>query len=249
MSKTAMIHVTNIFKDRSLKIIIFTFLLVLLPAVPPALAGNRVAAWGAGIITNTADGNDYGQSVIPVTLTNAVLMAGGWRHSLALKADGTLRSWGDNSLGQTAFPTGSNYVSIACGYLHSLALQSNGSVVAWGFDAYGQTDVPSNLSNVVAIASGFYHSLALKADGTVVTWGPSTNIASIGIDPDYGQTLIPSGLSNVVAIAGGGWHSLALKSDGMVTGWGRTDYGQAYIPPGLSNVVVTGFTFLVQSMS
>lgn len=205
--------------------------------VPQAGAGDRVVAWGAGTIIKTSDNNDFGQSIVPGTLTNATLVAGGWRHSLALTADGTLKGWGDNTLGQTAFSSRTNNVAIACGYLFSLALLANNTVVAAGDNAFGQTTIPGNLTNVVAIACGFYHSLALKADGRVVAWGPRTNAASIGIDPNYGQTLVPAGLSNVVAIAAGGWHNLALKADGTLAGWGRNDYAQGSIPPGVSNVM------------
>jgi hypothetical protein len=205
--------------------------LMLFGFTPNVRAGNHVTAWGAGLIINPADNNDFGQSIVPASLTDAVYVAGGWRHSLALKTDGTLQGWGDDSLGQIDFPPGNNYVTIACGKLHSLALKSDGSVVAnAGFDLNGQTDVPANLSNVVAIACGFFHSLVLKADGTLVAWGGQGS-------GDYGQGVVPSGLSNVVAIAGGGWHNLVLKSDGTLFAWGRNDSGQTNIPVGLSNVV------------
>lgn len=244
------IKMLPLFQHRpSLRFSIFVlsgFLLVL-SAVTPAKAGNRVVAWGAGTNTDTL-GNNYGQSVVPATLTNAVLVSGGRWHSLALNTNGTLTGWGNNTNNQFSFPSGSNYnyVSIACGYLHSLALQTNGTVVAVGDDGHGQTDVPANLSNVVAVACGWYHCLALKSDGTVVSWGTDTNPADFGIDDvSYGQSLVPAGLSNVVAVAGGGWHSLALKSDGTVVAWGATDptvvnsvdEGQSLVPPGLSNVV------------
>jgi len=219
----------------------------LLLLVSSASAGNQVVAWGEGKTSNPADNYNYGQAMVPSTLTNAVLVGGGWLHSLALKADGTLQGWGNDSLGQWDFPAGTNSVSIACGYLFSLALQSNGQVLAEGdaFDGYATpTLVPNNLSNVVAIAGGYYHSLALKSDGTVAAWGTSTNPADFGMNFNYGQSLVPAGLSNVVAIAAGGFHSLALKSDGTVTAWGagsgshtNVDFRQNIVPTGLSNVV------------
>ena len=203
-----------------------------------ASGGTGVRAWGAGTFISTpADYYNWGQSIVPAGLTNAALIAGGWRHSLALNADGTLTAWGDDSIGQTDFFPSDDYMSISCGWQHSLALETDGIVVAAGDDSYGQIEVPASLSNVVAVACGFYHSLALKSDGMVVAWGPSTNPGSIGTDPDYGQTVVPPGLSNVVAIAGGGWHSLALKSDGTVVAWGRADSGQIFVPSGLSNVI------------
>ena len=199
-------------------------------------AGTTVQAWGGGTFVDTSSYYNWGQSIVPAGLTNAAMVAGGWRHSLALDGDGTLTPWGSDASGQTDFDPGSDYIAISCGWQHSLALQSDGSVAAAGDDTYHQTEVPSDLSNVVAVACGFYHSLALKTDGTVVAWGPTTNNSIIGTN-DYGQILVPTNLSNVVAIAGGGWHSLALLSDGTVRGWGRDDSGQADIPPGLSNVV------------
>jgi len=223
--------------------IVFAFLL---SALPTHAATPRVVAWGAGVfVSHPPDYNNYGQSIVPNSptnaLTNATHVAGGWRHSLGIKADGTLQAWGDDTIGQTDFwyePT--NCVSIACGRLHSLALQQNGFVIPAGDDTFGQVEIPDNLSNVVAISAGFYHSVALRSDGTVVAWGTSTNIQNIGTDPNYGQPVVPSGLSNVVAVAAGGWHTLALKSDGTLRAWGRNDSGQSSIPSGLSNVVAIG---------
>ncbi len=157
-----------------------------------------------------------------------VAIAAGYSFSLALKADGTVVGWGDNSSGQTNIPAGlNNVVAIAAGILHSLALKPDGTVVGWGDNSFGQTNIPGGLNNVVAIAAGFYHSLALKADGTVVGWGNNY----------YGQINMPAGLSNVVAIAGAGYNSMALKADGTVIGWGYNQYGQTNIPAGLSNVL------------
>ncbi len=190
-----------------------------------------VVAWGAGAILFTNNNNDFGQCIVPAGLTNGAQVAGGWRHSLALKTDGTLEGWGDDSLGQVDFPATNNYLAIACGDLFSMALSTNGTVMAIGDNSfYGESDVPTNLTGVVAIACGFYHGLALEADGTVIAWGGTGSYS-------YGQGTIPFGLSNIVAIAGGGWHSLALKSDGTIKAWGRDDYGQGAVPAGISNVV------------
>src|SRR5437660_7643814 len=175
---------------------LFWTLFIYLFCANPVLAATRVVAWGAGtFVSHPPDRNNYGQSIVPAALTNAIYVAGGWRHSLAIKADGTLKAWGDDMVFQTDFwyePT--NCVSIACGRLHSLALQQNGFVIPAGDDTFGQVELPDNLSNVVAISAGFYHSVALRADGTVAAWGTSTNI---GTDPNYGQSIVPPGLSNV----------------------------------------------------
>ena len=89
------------------------------------------------------------------------LQAGSY-HSLALKYDGTVVAWGDDSAGQTNVPAGlSNVVAIAAGGFHSLALKTDGSVVAWGDDSASSPSCRSGLSNVVAIAAGYLHSMAL----------------------------------------------------------------------------------------
>ena len=181
--------------------------------------GKRVVAWGD---------NRYGQTNMPVGLSNVVAVAGGWYHSLALKSDGTVAGWGYNGNGQTNVPVGlSNVVAVAAGGNHSLALKSDGTVNSWGYNNYGQTSVPVDLTNAVAVAGGENHSLALMSDGTVAAWG----------DISSGQTIVPVGLSNVVAVAAGGSHSLALKSDGTVVAWGATNNGQTKVPVGLRNVV------------
>jgi Regulator of chromosome condensation (RCC1) repeat len=195
-----------------------------------ACAGNHVVAWGAGMTFNPSDNIDFGQSIVPTDLTNPVQVAGGWLHSLALKADGTLEGWGTNISGDIDFPDTSNYIAIACGYVHSAALRADGTVAVAGDFYFGQLDEPADLSNVVAISCGFFHTLALKADGTVAAWGGEGAV-------DYGQGTVPSGVSNVVEIAAGGYHNLVLKSDGSLFAWGDDEYGEAEIPSGLSNVV------------
>jgi alpha-tubulin suppressor-like RCC1 family protein len=43
---------------------------------------------------------------MPANLADVALVAAGGRHSLALRRDGTIALWGDNSLGQTNQPSG-----------------------------------------------------------------------------------------------------------------------------------------------
>lgn len=177
---------------------------------------------------------------MPADLTNAVAVASGAYHNLALKTDGTVVAWGNSTFGQTNLPPGlSNVVAVACGDYHSMALTSGGNVVVWGAtnvthegggggsNSFGISIVPAGLSNVVAIAGGAFHCLALKSDGTMIGWGRNNG----------GQTNVPAGLTNVVAIAAGSYHNLALRDDGTVAAWGTNSLGQTNVPGGLSNVV------------
>jgi len=150
---------------------------------------------------------------------------------VALKNDGSVVAWGNNSHGQATVPAAalSGVIAIAANDLHALALKSDGSVVAWGNPANGRTTVPAAaLSGVIAIAAGGNHSVALKSDGTVVAWGQSSE----------GQTTVPAGLSGVVAIAAGDFNTEAIKSDGSVVVWGYPDFGVNTVPvAALSNAL------------
>ncbi len=153
-----------------------------------------------------------------------VAVAAGGGHSLALRNDGSVIAWGDNSDGQTNVPAAAtNVVSIAAGETHSLALRADGTVVAWGNNEFGQTNVPPQAKELIAIAAGYNHNLALRSDHTVVAWGL--------------ENTVPASATNVVAIAGGWWHSLALRADGTVVAWGDNSYGQCVVPASATNVV------------
>ena len=90
------------------------------------------------LILQTNDSIIQGNGTLPPAgLTNAVEIALGVSSALALKSDGTVAAWGDNSHGQTNVPSGlTNIVAIAAGDYHDLALKNNGTVVAWGDTNY-----------------------------------------------------------------------------------------------------------------
>src|SRR5258706_3249910 len=68
------------------------------------LRGSGVRTDG-GIVIASGD-NDSGQTNVPPELTNVVAVVGGLRHNLALRADGTVATWGANDLGQKKVPIG-----------------------------------------------------------------------------------------------------------------------------------------------
>jgi RHS repeat-associated protein len=201
---------------------------------------------------------DQAGRLIQATATGSNLgspMGGGVAHSIAVRGDGTVWAWGNNSYGQlgtgnttsSTTPIQVNGLSgasgVAAGDYHSLSLKGDGTVWAWGYNAYGQlgngttsnSTKPvqvSGLSGATGIAAGNYHSLVLKADGTVWDWGLN-NAGQLGNGTATGSTkpVQVSNLSGVVAVAAGGMpgyagHSLALKGDGTVWAWGYNKHGQ-----------------------
>ncbi|MDB4694355.1 hypothetical protein OAF30_02895 [Flavobacteriales bacterium] len=158
----------------------------------------------------------------------AQTIAAGLMHSLALKEDGTVVAWGNDSWSPCEVPSGlKNVTAIKAVAQHFLALKQDGTVVSWGDNSRNQCNIPSGLKDVVAVGTGDWHSLALKEDGTVVAWG--SNVSK--------QCNVPSGLKDVVAVDAGNGYSLALKEDGTVIAWGSNVSKQCNVPSGLKDVV------------
>jgi hypothetical protein len=84
-------------------------------------------------------------------------------HGLALRRDGSLAAWGNNSYGQTNCPAGTNYSAITAGDFHSVAIRDDGTLVAWGWNQYSQTNCPKG-HTYTALAAGYGHSLAILLD-------------------------------------------------------------------------------------
>lgn len=177
---------------------------------------------------------------------HAQTLAGGEAHSVVLKPDGTVWTFGSNTCGQlgdgTTTPqktpvqvTGlSDVVTIASGFNHSMAITSTGELYLWGLNANGQigdgsttdrtTPVQSSLTNVVAIAAGHSHSLALRSNGDIYSWGRN-DFGQLGTGNTTQQTA-PTLVGTGVAIAAGGYHSIFVQFNGTVYTTGRNNYGQ-----------------------
>jgi alpha-tubulin suppressor-like RCC1 family protein len=183
---------------------------------------GTVWAWGSGWAGQLGDGNFYTTGnrgvATPVQvsgLTSVTAIAGGGHHSMALKSDGTVWTWGWGYAGQ-----------LGDGHFHT----NSPFGVATPIQVVG-------LSGVVAIAGGLGHCLALKSDGTVRAWGHGL-YGQLGDGNFYGDFYTDEiqsvatpvqviGLSGIVAIASGpSDHNLAIKSDGTLWAWGAGGDGQ-----------------------
>ncbi len=170
---------------------------------------------------------------------------GGGGHTLVVKSDGTVWSWGNNSFGQLGDGTlvnraapvqvkGLSDVSaIAAGYCYSLALKRDGTVWTWGWNGAGPNlgKVPiqvAGLHGIVAIASGVAHNLALTRDGALFAWG--TNWSGELGNGTHEDRLTPVRLlssMNVAAMGAGAGTSAAVLVDGTVMSWGGGYSGQS----------------------
>jgi alpha-tubulin suppressor-like RCC1 family protein len=231
---------------------------------------TTLTAWGSNYFGQLGDGTYGNRRTTPVEVRNLdgaelKTIAAGGSHNLALKDDGTVLVWSDNSSGQLGDGSNNNrpwpaqaedandpsgYLNgvnaIAAGADHSLALKDDGTVWAWGNNTSGQglrisgqlgtDEIPSSNTpvevgdlpgGVEAIAAGSAHGLALKDDGIVWAWG-NNNSGQLGDGTNATSTrpVQVSNLDGVKAIDGGGGYSLALKNDGTVWAWGGNFFGQ-----------------------
>lgn len=177
-------------------------------------------------------------------------VAAGYEHSMVVKGDGSVWTWGSNERGQLGTVTTdlamtprqveniADAVAVAAGKYHSAALLADGTVLTWGRNINGQlgngteedSAVPvqvADLTDVIAIAAGDFHTMALTANGAVWSWGKN-NYGQLG-NADTMSSSVPvraHGLTDVVALAAGSEHSMAATSDGTALVWGRNTSGQ-----------------------
>lgn len=123
----------------------------------------------------------------------------GYGHSAAIKADGTLWTWGRNSYGQLGDDTnthksspvqtitlGTNWSKIACKGLFTGAIKTDGTLWVWGMGFYGQlgdntsgwprfvsspVQTVAGGTNWTQISCGYGHVLATKSDNSLWSWG------------------------------------------------------------------------------
>jgi hypothetical protein len=111
---------------------------------------------GVVAISTSATGSLY--------FSSTGILGGDYSHSLALKSDGSIVAWGDNTHGQTTLPIGlSGVVAIATGNRYSLALKSDGTVAPWGSPGFSQIADLLGVGNVAAIAAAYSSCLVVRS--------------------------------------------------------------------------------------
>jgi alpha-tubulin suppressor-like RCC1 family protein len=178
-------------------------------------------------------------------LTTWSQVSAGGGHSLAIKTDGTMWSWGrglngrlglDDTINKSS-PTQigalTTWSQIAAGSTgHSLAVKTDGTLWSWGEGGGGPLGLNDQvyhsspvqvgaLTTWSQIAAGNTNSLAIKTDGTMWSWGVNTYGRLGHNDVIARSSPVQIGaLTTWSQIAAGNAHSLAIKTDGTLWSWG-----------------------------
>ena len=201
-------------------------------------------------VSDTVGTIDIKVSIVSLFWKN---ISSGYSHTVAIKSDGTLWSWGsnfrrqlgDNNYNNSAIPIqeytkATDWREVSAGDSHTIALKNDGTLWGWGSNYYGQigdgtkqqkgipTQESTQADNWIGVSAGYYHTVALKSDGTLWSWGRNDygQIGDNSSDDKWVPTQESSSSTEWSEISAGGYHTVALKTDGILWSWGRNDYGQ-----------------------
>ncbi len=212
--------------------------------------------WGTGIEGQFGNGTmPADPSLVPVQAgpdTDWQFLAVGSHHTLGLKNNGTLWSWGNNGVGQLGIDstvsnfsipqqigTDSNWKTVSTKGGYSLALKSDGSLWAWGANEHGelgdgttiQRRSPVRIGNSfdwkIITTATYDKSFAIKNDGSLWAWGKN-EYGGLG-DGTTIQRTSPIQIGNDYdwkSIDCGALQCVAIKQDNSVWSWGGNHSGQ-----------------------
>jgi len=174
---------------------------------------GKLWGWGYNYYGGTGNGDTTGASTsfikevrqVGDNASKWVTVTAGFYHSMGLREDGSIWTWGTNgnyatglgtnaghTLTATEVPTKKGdwkYISqISSWNYNAFAIDKNGNLYAWGVNVYGNTGLgiahgsfaqtPTRVGSGTGyrfVSGGTEHSLAVKTDGTLWAWGLQDN--------------------------------------------------------------------------
>ncbi len=220
-------------------------------------ADGTLWSWGIRDDGNVGDSTWGGGRIkLPKQIAGATrwkAIAAGNNHSLGIKVNGTLWSWGVNTQGQLGngsdsrrdrrntpeqIGTDTNWELVSAGSGHSLAIKSDGTLWAWGYNKRGQLGDGTHTNKAQPVKIGFgsdwlfisagdWQSFAIKSDGTLWAWGDNDNGQLGDGTKIHRNRPVQIGTSTRwKSVASGDNHTIGIKQDGTVWGWGYNYQGQ-----------------------
>lgn len=223
-------------------------------------AGGDVYCWGE----NAADqcGYDHKKTgwddvAVPLRVAGAnggmVMVSLGDEHTQAMRDDGSIFAWGDNTYGEfgngtkggtNSAPTKVSITSaklLAAGDEHACATKSDGSVWCWGYGGSGALgtgdtqDVaqPVHVTSALSVASGgnAFHTCAIDSSQDLQCWGQNSS-GEVGTgkisDAQSAAIAVPTDaiLPTSIMVATANSATCAVTTDHVLWCWGQSKRGQ-----------------------
>lgn len=166
-------------------------------------SSGKLVVWG--------NNSEQQISTAPVNDDIGELVVGGASQGLVIRADGSLRLWGNVVPGAIdsipdEIATG-RYVDAYLSLSYLQAIRNNHSIATWGTFVGGASAAPPAGLRAVDIAGGSRHGIAIEVNGRLETWGTG----SAAVTPPSGK---------FAEVGGRTLYSIALRVDGTLFGWG-----------------------------
>jgi alpha-tubulin suppressor-like RCC1 family protein len=180
----------------------------------------------------------------------------GERHTIGLRTNGTLWSWGGNSsdgsfgiLGDGTTTNRTSPVSVVGGFTdwcqvsagchHTAAVRTNGTLWAWGLGGSrlgdgGTTSRNSPVSVIggftdwCQVSAGTAHTAAVRQNGTLWTWGGNScgRLGDGTTEVKSSPVSVVGGFTDWCQVSAGGSHTSAVRTNGTLWAWGYGDQGR-----------------------
>lgn len=217
--------------------------------------GTRSSPVQVTSLGNQIDVENYAATIsFTITSTSWTNVSSSNSNTLAIRSDGTLYAWGDNTFGQlgtnntvstsSPVPVGtSSWLSVSATDVATIALRSDGAIFTWGSSANGvlgdytltHRSSPvqigtSSWTQVYASANGgtlgTTSMFAIRSDRALFAWGlnPAGKLGDNTIISK--SSPIQIGTSSWLAVSAGDQHTVAIRSDYGLFIWGNNAAGQ-----------------------
>ncbi|MEI6607395.1 MAG: hypothetical protein WCP35_18950, partial [Verrucomicrobiota bacterium] len=195
------------------------------PADTVGIGAKVLSVSGTIITLSVSNRNASSTPTVLNFYSNVTAIAAGYYHSVALRNDGSIIAWGDNTAGQTSVPNGMQTTSTSTlglaatllpnpsGIVNNVTLSASSAAIAPDMLVTGPPNSVAAGAAILYKASASPFALTLSAPNAV-------NAVTLAV-----SLLFTPGVK-AVAIAAGNEHTMALRADGSIICWGRNVEGQ-----------------------